>query len=252
LSTNETDILEIVNVPEVQRTWWTISLQFNRAVTQSRMLRWWPSRLLIGYTRTMMAALLWQPTPQRIGMIGLGGGSQAKFIYRCLPGACLEVVENNAAVIALRDQFRLPEDGPRFSVIHGDGAQFVRERAQRYDLLLVDAYDVTGIPRALSSQRYYDACRDALSEGGVMAGNLFCTDDRQLAVHLGRIRRSFGAERVVVVEEPGMHNRVVFAWTGDPLPPGVWSLSQRARQIPARARRGLKPVLARVHAALTG
>jgi len=250
LTTHEADTLEIVNVPEVRRTWWSTSLQFNRAVTQSRMLTWWPSRLLVGYTRTMMGALLWQPAPQRIGMIGLGGGSQAKFIHRCLPGAHLDVVENNAAVIALRDQFCLPEDGPRFSVIHGDGAQFVRERAERYDILLVDAYDVTGIPRALSTQRYYDACRDALSEGGVMASNLFCPDDRQLAVHLGRIRRSFGAERVLVVQEPGMRNQVVFAWTGEPLPQGTWTLPIRARQIPARARWALKPVLVRVHAAL--
>jgi len=246
----ESDTLELVNVPEVRRNWWYTSLQFNRAVTQSRMLTWWPSRLLVGYTRTMMAALLWQPAPQRIGMIGLGGGSQAKFIHRCLPDAHLEVVENNAAVIALRERFHLPENSPRFSVIHGDGAQFVRERAGRYDILLVDAYDVTGIPKALSTQRYYDACRDALGEGGVMASNLFCTDDRQLAVHLGRIRRSFGAERVLMVEEPGMRNQVVFAWTGEPLPPAPWPLKARTRHIPPRARRALAAVLTRVHTAL--
>jgi len=242
--------MEVVNVPEVRRNWWHTSLQFNHLVTQSRMLTWWPSRLLIGYTRTMMAALLWQPTPRRIGMIGLGGGSQVKFIHRTLPDAQLEVVENNAAVIALRDQFHLPADGPRLSVIHGDGAQFVRERAGCYDILLVDAYDVLGIPAALSTRRYYDACRDALGEGGVMASNLFCTDQRQLAVHLGRIRRSFGAERVLIVAEPRMHNQIVFAWTGDPLPQGGCPLPLRMRQIPARARRALKPVLVRVHAAL--
>jgi len=242
--------MEVVNVPEIRRTWWHTSLQFNHIVTQSRMLTWWPGRLLVGYTRTMMAALLWQPSPRQIGMIGLGGGSQVKFIHRTLPDAQLEVVENNAAVIALRDQFHIPDDGPRLTVIHGDGAQFVRERAGRCDLLLVDAYDVTGIPAALSTQRYYDACRDALSQGGVMASNLFCPDDRQLALHLGRIRRSFGAERVLIVPEPRMRNQIVFAWTGDPLPPTPWPLKARTLHIPSRARRALAPVLARVHAAL--
>jgi len=244
--------MEVVNVPEVRRNWWHTSLQFNHIVTQSRMLTWWPSRLLVGYTRTMLGALLWQPAPRRIGMIGLGGGSQVKFIHRCLPDAQLEVVENNAAVIALRDEFRIPEDGPRLTVIHGDGAQLVRERAGHYDLLLVDAYDVTGIPAALSTQRHYDACRDALGEGGVMAANLFCPDDRQLALHLGRICRSFGAERVLVVPEPRMRNQVVFAWTGDPLPSAPWPLKARTRHIPPRARRALAPVLTRVHAALIG
>jgi len=238
----------VVNTPEVRRNWLYTSLQFNHVVTQSRMLTWWPGRLLVGYTRTMMAALLWQPNPRRIGMIGLGGGSQAKFIHRCLPDAVLEVVENNAEVIALRDQFHLPNDGPRLQVIHGDGAQFVRERKGRYDMLLVDAYDVTGIPAALSTQAYYDACRDALGEGGVMASNLFCPDPRLARVHLRRIRRSFGKERVLVATEPGMSNQIVFAWKGDPLPSGAWTLPARIREIPARARRALRMVLPRVHA----
>jgi len=180
-------------------------------------------------------------------MIGLGGGSQAKFIHRHLPDARLEVVENNVAVIALRQRFHLPDDGPRLQVIHGDGAEFVRERQGRYDILLVDAYDLSGIPAALSTQAYYHDCRAALVEGGVMVGNLFCHD---ADMHIERIRRSFGQQRVLVVPEPGMRNQVVFAWVGKPLPSGAWTLPMRAQHIVPRARRALKPVLARVHAAL--
>jgi len=213
-------------------------------VTQSRMLTWWPGRLLVGYTRTMLAALLWQPQPRLIGMIGLGGGSQAKFIHRHLPDARLEVVENNAAVIALRQRFHLPPDGPRLQVIHGDGAEFVRERQGRYDILLVDAYDLSGIPAALSTQAYYHDCRAALAPGGVMASNLFCEDAQ---THLQRMQRSFGRERVLVVAEPKMRNQVVFAWTGDLVPPGAWTLPVRTQQIAPRARRALASVLARVY-----
>ena len=71
------------------------ALQFTRGQTQSRMLGDAPDQLLIDYTRTMLAALLWQPRPRTICMVGLGGGSQAKFIHRHLPGARLEVVENH-------------------------------------------------------------------------------------------------------------------------------------------------------------
>ena len=53
------------------------------------MLRWAPDRLLVGYTRTMLAALWLHPDPRRIGIIGLGGGAQAKFCYRHLPQARL-------------------------------------------------------------------------------------------------------------------------------------------------------------------
>src|SRR5690606_10515154 len=71
--------------PFVRRYGRYTSLQFSRSQTQSRMLTGEPDVLLIDYTRTMLAALLLRPGPGRIGMVGLGGGSQAKFCYRHLP-----------------------------------------------------------------------------------------------------------------------------------------------------------------------
>ena len=58
----------------------------------------------------------------------------------------IEVVENDPGVLALRDAFKVPADDARLAVELGDGAAWLRERAGRYDLLLVDAYDVDGIP----------------------------------------------------------------------------------------------------------
>ena len=44
-----------------------------------------PDALVTAYTRKMMAFLLFNPAPKRIAMVGLGGGSLAKFCYRNLP-----------------------------------------------------------------------------------------------------------------------------------------------------------------------
>ncbi|HEV8695694.1 MAG TPA: transferase [Lysobacter sp.] len=151
-------------------------------------------------------------------MIGLGGGSQAKFCYRHLPEARIEVVENNPHVLALRGKFRIPDDDARFRVILDDGALFLRGRRRHYDLLLVDGYDETGIPEVLSSQQFYDDCRAALTENGAMAINLYCDDAQR---HIERLRRSFGARRVLVVEEPRQSNRVALAWVGTPAPEGA-------------------------------
>ena len=62
-----------------------------------------PSALDLEYTQTMMGFLLFLPQPQRIAMIGLGGGSLAKFCHRYLPRTRIQVVEINPHVIALRD-----------------------------------------------------------------------------------------------------------------------------------------------------
>lgn len=228
--------------PFVRRGWRYTSLQFNQADAQSRMLRFQPDRLLIDYTRTMMGALLFNPRPGCIGVIGLGGGSQVKFCHRHLLHSRIEVVENNPGVIALRHRFRVPADDARLRVVLGDGARWVRGNAGRFDLLLVDGYDEGGIPEVLSTQRYYEDCRRALASNGVLASNLYCADaDR----HVNRLRRAFG-DRVLVLEEAQQSNRVAFAWVGDPLPPGPIDARTALAHLPPKARLQLEDVFTRV------
>lgn len=194
--------------PYLQRSWRYLELRFREDVTQTRMLRWAPDWLQVGYTRTMLAALLLQPRPACIGVIGLGGGAQVKFCHRHLPQARIEGVECDPGVLALRSAFRIPADGPHLQITLGDGAAWLHARRERFDLLLVDAYDLQGIPPALASAGFLSDCRAALRPGGVLASNLYATDARS---YLGRLRRAFDG-RVKALDEPGMDNRVAFAW----------------------------------------
>src|SRR5690606_39086184 len=104
------------------------ALHVIRRPTQNRTRRAGPAQLLIDYTRTALAALLWRPTARRIGIVGLGGGSQVKFLHRHLPLARLEVVETHPGVIALRRTFGIPDDDSRLEVTHDDGARFIAAR----------------------------------------------------------------------------------------------------------------------------
>ena len=108
-----------------QRRAGCLYLYFDARGVQSTMLRRDPYALALGYTRTMMGFLLFQPFPRRISMIGLGGGSLAKYCYRHLPDTTITAVEINPDVIALRDQFHVPRDDERFRVVCADGAQYV-------------------------------------------------------------------------------------------------------------------------------
>jgi spermidine synthase len=229
--------------PYVHRGWRYVELRFREDVTQTRMLRWAPDWLQVGYTRTMLAALLLQPRPARIGIIGLGGGAQAKFCHRYLAPARIDVVENEAGVLALREAFRIPADDARLQVVLGDGAAWLRAHRACFDLLLVDAYDLQGIPPALSTQAFYRDCRAALRPGGAMATNLYATD---LRTHVLRLRRAFDG-RARVLEEPGMDNRVAFAWC-EPRP--ATTPAQVLAGLPWLARRQLARPMRRLAAAL--
>jgi spermidine synthase len=220
------------------------SLHFTMGELQSRMNKASPWQLDVDYTRTMMGFLLLRNAPAHIVMVGLGGGSLAKFCHRQLPDCRLTVVEINPHVIALRRDFSVPDDDERFQVILGDGAAFVAAQPPRCDVLLVDGFDHEGQPAALCSQRFYDDCFAALTQGGVLAVNLH-HDDADYPVWAERIQRSFSGN-AVEVPAPEKTNCIVFASRGAPLSPRRVNLTSSLSRLDSAARQQLKPEFARI------
>ena len=220
------------------------SLHFTLGELQSRMRRDNPFALEVDYTRTMMGFLLFNPAPAHIGMIGLGGGSMARFCHRFLPASRMTVLEINPHVIALRSDFQVPPDDERLKVIAADGALYLQTQAPCYQVLLVDGFGPDGQPAALCSQRFYDDCLAALVEGGVLVVNLHY-DHFDYPLLFERIRRSFGGNAVEIVTLE-KSNAIVFARKGAPICPQALSLAGSLAGLEAQARATLKPELARM------
>jgi spermidine synthase len=183
----------------------TLRLHFAIDAVQSAMDEANPDRLLLLYTQYMMAFLLLNSNPRQICCIGLGGGSIPKYCFRHLPNTQITVVEISREIIALRDTFKVPEDSDRFRVVHADGATFVSSRTRRFDVLLVDAFDLDGQPDPLCSENFYAACHESLTPNGLLVVNL--CDDR-MEQRISRIERVFG-HRVYRLKDESGHNLVV-------------------------------------------
>lgn len=209
-----------------------LSLHFEFSTIQSRMRKDDPDALLLDYTQTAMGFLLFQPEPRDILMIGLGGGSLAKYCHRHLPAAHFTAIEISPDVIALREAFRIPADGPRFQVVCADGADYVRHCEESVDVLVVDGFDAGGQPRPLCSPGFYDDCRAALREGGVLVVNLW-KGDRNFRAYASRISQAFQGNSVVVEAAEG-GNRIAFAVKGRRFPLSASTLAQRARTLAPR------------------
>jgi spermidine synthase len=190
----------------------TTSLHFAGNEIQSQMWKHAPEALALEYTQTMMGFALFNLAPQRIAMVGLGGGSLAKFCHRHLPDSNIVVVEINAQVVALRDAFQVPPDDARFQVQLGDGADLVGRARAEFDVLLVDGYDQGGLPPKLCSAGFYQHCRRALRDGGVLVANIVCAHPHYHML-IGRIRSAFD-DAVLIVRDAEGRNDIVFAWVG--------------------------------------
>ncbi|WP_175961706.1 fused MFS/spermidine synthase [Burkholderia pyrrocinia] len=214
--------------PFVLETRHAVSLHFDHLATQSFMSLKNPAALALGYTRVMMGFLLLQPAPARICMLGLGGGSLAKYCHRHLPDTAIDAVEINPEVIALRDVFRIPADDARFRVVCADGADYMTEADVRADVILHDAFVAEGMPGRCASAAFFAACRERLNDAGVLAIN-FTDDDPALPLYLERLGAVFGASYALVPCGDD-NNFVAFAWKGSDRLPSLRILLERALQ----------------------
>ena len=220
----------------------TRSMYFNFEGLQSSMKRGQPSVLDVDYTKTMMGFMLVKPQPEHILMIGLGGGSLAKFCYHHLASR-ITVVEINPHVIALRDEFEVPADDDRFRVVRADGAQYVHHHVPAFDLMMIDGFDEAGQSPQLCSREFYQNCYRALTPGGLMVANLHT--EPGLAQISGCINEVFGAS-VEYVDAIEGSNCIAFASKRVSLSPRSMSLSWALHHLNEPARAQLAAELQRI------
>lgn len=192
-----------------------------------------PGELELAYTRAMMAFLLFAPAPRELAMIGLGGGSIARFVHERMTGTRMTVVEINAQVVAAaRAFFGLPADDDRLAVVVADGADYVAARADAWDALLLDAFEDGRSVPALATQAFYDDCFAALRPGGVFVVN-FIADEPRFGAYLARIERAF-AGRVFCLPAEDRVNMIVLALKRPAARIAIEPLKRTARELKAR------------------
>lgn len=188
------------------------TLHLGSRAIQSAMRVSRPWDLELAYTRAMMSFLMFNSMPQDVLMIGLGGGSLAKFIRKQRPQTRITAVEINPRVIAAaRTHFELPPDDEMLSVIEADGALYVRQHPGSADVILLDGFDAGNQVEALATQTFYAACRRALKPGGVLVVNLWGRDN-EFAEYFARLTRAFDGE-VGWISVQDKTNIIVFGFT---------------------------------------
>lgn len=208
------------------------SLYFSLSFIQSTMRVKEPDALDLIYTQKMMSFLLFNPKPKRVLLIGLGGGSIAKFCYRRLPGAQMTAVELDPHVIAYRHEFLVPEDNERFRIIEGDGAEYVANQNEKVDALLVDAFDENGVAPALSDDTFFHNAYRRLSGKGILVMNI-AGDRGDYGDHVDRLCAVFG-DRVLAMNVKDGGNLIAFAFKDENFEPRWTQLRSIAPEMQRR------------------
>lgn len=185
-------------------------LYFNVRLMQSEMSLKAPNDLALRYTQKMMGFLLFHPRPKRIELIGLGGGSLIKFCYHRMPGTQLAAVELDPDVIAFRNTFQLPPNGPRLHIRQADGAEYLEQTEKGIDVLLVDAFDKTGFAPSLANREFFENAYAKLAGNGILVINL-AGEKETYAGLIGEAMHVFD-DQVIVISVPEDGNHVLYAF----------------------------------------
>ena len=106
-------------------------------------------------------------------VVGGGDGGAAREVLRHQSVERLVQVEIDESVVEFSRNY-MPEvsqgafDDPRFALRIADGARFVAETDDRFDLIIVDSTDPVGPGAVLFTAEFYASCHRALAPGGVL------------------------------------------------------------------------------------
>jgi spermidine synthase len=138
------------------------------------------------------------PNPHRVLIIGGGdGGALRHVLFHPSVDRALEI-EIDQAVVEASLRF-LPEisDGAysdqRAEVRIDDGARFLAETSERFDVILVDSTDPVGPAEVLISDEFLQHARHALAPGGLtaMQSGSPISQPREFVATVGAFKRAF-------------------------------------------------------------
>jgi spermidine synthase len=110
---------------------------------------------------------------EHVLIIGGGDGGMAREVLKHASVKHVTMVEIDAGVVEFSKEF-LPElsqgafDDPRLTLVINDGALFMKETADKFDVIIVDSTDPIGPGEVLFTDTFYGHAKRALTEGGIL------------------------------------------------------------------------------------
>ncbi len=187
-----------------------------------------PDDLPVAYTRSMTTALAYPAEPRRVLMVGLGGGSISTYLARAMPQLEIDTVEIDPGVIDAAKRYFGLRETRRVRFFANDGRVFIRRSPQKYDIILLDAFQGTSVPFHLLTREFYALLKERLTPTGVAAFNVH----EGTKLYLSTIK-TLGSVFADVHLYPSGEGEVIVVGSAQPAP-DAGTLARQAAALQAR------------------
>lgn len=131
-----------------------------------------PNSVPMEYVRLMSAALVYHAGPHTALMIGLGGGTFTSLLRRVDSALQVDAVEIDPVVVQIARRFFGVAQDDRYRIHVADGREFIERSTNKFDIIVLDAYNGAGIPAHLRGRDFFELVRSRLTRRGVVTANL--------------------------------------------------------------------------------
>ena len=129
----------------------------------------------VPYTKTLYAGLFFQPKPQKVLMIGLGGAGFHRLFTAAFPDTTLQTVELDPKVVELTKERLYFKPTDKTPIATQDGRIYIKRSQEKWDWIILDAYRGGYVPPHLKTKEFYQECAAKLADNGVLLTNLHAT-----------------------------------------------------------------------------
>ncbi len=183
--------------------------------------------------------VLSHPNPENILIIGGGDGGILREVFKYKTVIKATMVEIDPAVIDICKEYipminRGSFADSRANIVIADGARFVKETDEKFDVAIVDSSDPIGPATVLFSKEFYSNMKRVLRPDGVMVcqtGSLHMQPDEQKASYT-LLKSIFRITRPYLFAIPtyigGFFSAMFCSNTIDPLKTGIVSIAEKA------------------------
>ena len=150
------------------------SKSFGRVLTLDSVVQTTTSDEFIYHEMMAHLPILAHGRAKRVLIIGGGDGGMAEEVLKHESVEHVTMVEIDPGVVEFSKQY-LPEickgafDDPRLDLVIADGAKFVAETDERFDVAIIDSTDPIGPAEVLFTETFYGNVKRCLSKGGIVA-----------------------------------------------------------------------------------
>ena len=188
-------------------------MRFGNSIRQSSINKASPFKLQTKYARDMAKVFdYYKKIPERILVLGLGAGTIPSYLYHRFSTTKITVVEILPELKDIAsDYFSMPRD-ERLEVIIGDAYDYVMETTNQFDIIFMDVFGKSGIPKKFCTEEFYTGLSELILTDGYVAFNTWI-DSYSYGIYLEKLNSVFA--RVIEQSSPKSGNHIAYCGTSE-------------------------------------